>query len=441
MTGEAIGSRVLKFGLVQDGKLIEQGILSGKDALTVGSDPTNTLSVADPIVPKKHRLIETSGNHFKVSVFKGLDCRITLDDKLMSLDELLEKGIAKKKGHYTEFNLSPSSKGKFQIGNTTILYQLIPPPPPPPMLKLPKDLRSGLLKGLDFVFIAILILSVIIHVIVVGVLNTMEVSDNLSSAEQMKFAKKLVTAAEVILVQEEINKDENKEEDKQNAKPKKGGGGAAVKDKGDGGEKGGVENKGLIALITKEGTGGGSIANIINQGLGDDLANAINKFGGVEVARAGNVGNIGKDRKGSGGKGAGGTVGVGDLGAVSGKGTVEGGQRVEQKVKANISGGGAGVTGKIDQASVYSVIRRRIGGVRYCYESQLKTNPSLAGKIRVSFTIGSTGSVTSCSVVSNSMGDVMVQECVARMVRRWQFPPPDEGVVTVGYTFIFSSGG
>lgn len=433
MAGDA-PFRVLKYGLVQDGKIIEEYILGEKEGITLGTDTSNTISVAEGRVPRRHRLIEPYGNSYKLTLFEGIEGKVSVGDQIYSIPEIESSDIISTKGNYTEVKLAETSKGKLVLGRTTILFQLVPPPPPPPILKLPKELRASIWSGFDLFFLTVILLSALFHLSLVTYLSSLEVTDTLSSIDTLKFIKPLVTTKDVEIIEDEFKDDEELKETKAK-KPAGGGGGkkGGLKDE----EDKGVESKGLIALITKHG-GSGSVADILSDGIGEDLTSAIDGVSGVDVAR----GTAARGTRGDGGSGGGGNaVDVGGLASYSSKGSVKSGMRVETKVKSKISGASGGVSGKIDQASVYSVIRRRLGGVRYCYESQLKTNPSLAGKIRVQFTIGSTGGVSSCTVVSNSMGNAMVQECVCRMVRRWKFPEPEEGTVTVGYTFIFSSAG
>ncbi len=424
-------NKVLKYGLVQDGKIIEEGILSEKEGITVGSDPSNTITIAEGKIPRKHRLIEPRGKHYKLLLFKGLVGKVSIGNKVYSVQEIESSDFGVKKGGYTEVELSVKSKGKLLFGKTTILFQLIPPPPPPPILKLPKELKANIWSGIDLFFITIVLLSALFHISLVAYMNSIERSDTLGSEDIAELTKQIISYDDVELI-EDPPEDEALKETKST---KAGGGGGPKEEK----EKG-VGDRGLVALITKMSKTGGSVADIIGEGSNEDLGSAIGKFSGLEVAGKGNVGL----RKGGGdGTGSGSSVNVGDLGSyspLSSKGT---GTRVERKVKSRVGSAPGGVTGKIAPASVYSVIRSRIGGVKYCYEKQLKTNPALAGKIRVQFVIGGSGSVSSCSVVANSLGNTSVQLCVCRMVRRWKFPPPDEGTVTVGYTFIFSavSGG
>ena len=432
MAGETL-SRVLKFGLVQDGKLIEEGILEEKQGITLGYDATNTISVTGDNMPRKHRLVEPSGNGFKLNVIPDVEGKVAVGNAVTDIKDLIQSGAAVQKGNFYEIKLDLTSKGKLSIGKSTILFQLIPPPAAQqPVLKLPKELRSGFVQSFDWFFLAVIILSMAFHIGVASYLNTLEVSESINKDVQNRFFDK-VTAAEVeAVIEEDAPEDENLDD-----KPKAGGGG--TKGGGGGDEEKGVESKGVLALITKTGGPGGSVADIIGEGSG--VMDAIAGLGdGVTVASSGNIGGLGSGpRTGAGGDGTGGAVGLDKIGSVGGSKSAGSLKETKKQVKAAISQAAGGVSGNIDASSVRAVISGRLGGVRYCYEQQLKTNPALQGKVRVSFVIGGSGSVAGCSVSSDTTGNALVSQCVCRMVSRWKFPAPsDGGNVTVTHTFVFS---
>ncbi|MCP4921909.1 MAG: AgmX/PglI C-terminal domain-containing protein, partial [Proteobacteria bacterium] len=60
------------------------------------------------------------------------------------------------------------------------------------------------------------------------------------------------------------------------------------------------------------------------------------------------------------------------------------------------------------------------GQVKYCYESELKNKPSLAGRVEVSFTV-TDGRVVSSSVFGNTTGSDSLGKCIAGKVRSWRF--------------------
>ena len=76
--------------------------------------------------------------------------------------------------------------------------------------------------------------------------------------------------------------------------------------------------------------------------------------------------------------------------------------------------------------------------VQDCYERELKRDPSLAGKIEIEFTIGTSGRVDEAFVASNRMGSDAVGDCIVSRLKRWRFPKPGGGSVTVSFPFIFT---
>lgn len=83
-------------------------------------------------------------------------------------------------------------------------------------------------------------------------------------------------------------------------------------------------------------------------------------------------------------------------------------------------------------------MNRRSGALKGCYESELKKDDSLQGKIKVQFTIEASGRVNQVKVVENTL-NATVGQCVTAQIQRWRFPSPEGGDVTIVYPFVFSS--
>jgi hypothetical protein len=90
-----------------------------------------------------------------------------------------------------------------------------------------------------------------------------------------------------------------------------------------------------------------------------------------------------------------------------------------------------------DKAVLQRVIRRNQRQVRYCYEKQLMKNPALAGKLHAAFEIQMDGSVSKVEIEASEPLKP-VGECIARRIKRWQFPTATT-VTKVRYPFIFKS--
>jgi len=97
------------------------------------------------------------------------------------------------------------------------------------------------------------------------------------------------------------------------------------------------------------------------------------------------------------------------------------------------------VDGELDSGPIAKVIRKQMTSIQDCYNEELKRDPSLKGKVEIELTIGEDGRIEDALVVSNSMGNETVANCILRKLKGWRFPEPDDGSVTVVFPIIFSS--
>lgn len=101
---------------------------------------------------------------------------------------------------------------------------------------------------------------------------------------------------------------------------------------------------------------------------------------------------------------------------------------------------GALVIGSLDKSLIADVIARNRLAIRYCYQRELQKTPTLAGTVRMRFTVAADGSVGTAEVRESTLGSPEVEGCLVRLVQRMQFSPvPGGGVVSVTYPFTFSA--
>ena len=75
-------------------------------------------------------------------------------------------------------------------------------------------------------------------------------------------------------------------------------------------------------------------------------------------------------------------------------------------------------------------------------EDRIIGSITLGGRLVAQFVITGTGTATAVSLASSTVGDARVESCVLDAVRRWQFPRPSTGGVTVvSYPFVFVQPG
>lgn len=222
-------------------------------------------------------------------------------------------------------------------------------------------------------------------------------------------------------------------------------------DEGDAGDKGGdkqkeaaaprskeqvreaVRSKGILAILGAKKSGGGALSDVLGEGgLAGSLDQALSDVGGVVVAQRG------MDVRSARGSGGGKAAGIGDLEAGAGRGMGLG-SKAERKVAASVDTAAFETSGSLSGDAIRQVIQRQLRQVQYCYEKELSTKPDLAGKVVVRITIGEDGAVAKFEIESTTLNDQAVESCILQRVRRWKFPAPDSGTVSVSLPFVFTS--
>lgn len=94
------------------------------------------------------------------------------------------------------------------------------------------------------------------------------------------------------------------------------------------------------------------------------------------------------------------------------------------------------VEGGLDQDQIIAVINRNKGQITYCYEQGLRAQPTIGGRVAVSFIIGPNGKISKANVAESSLGSRTVESCMIARMKTWQFPRP-VGAVNVDVLYPF----
>ncbi len=93
--------------------------------------------------------------------------------------------------------------------------------------------------------------------------------------------------------------------------------------------------------------------------------------------------------------------------------------------------------GGISRYAINATIAKYLNQVRRCYETQLKTKPTIQGLVQMSFEIGASGMLNFANVSRTSLKDKPTEQCIVNKMMTWQFPKPKGGVkVPVKYPFM-----
>ncbi len=194
--------------------------------------------------------------------------------------------------------------------------------------------------------------------------------------------------------------------------------------------------------------------------LGKDGFSADGKMWADNIGEAFGNGGLELLGAGSGGGGKGTGVGLGELGVGHGAGLFGGPGGLGNCLDGNCgSGRGHGLTrmahkptgirmtpmqtqvnGRLPPETIQRVVRQNFGRFRNCYDSGLRTNPGLGGRVVTKFVIDRTGAVSTASDGGSDLPDRAVVACVVRSFSNLSFPQPEGGIVTVNYPFLFTPG-
>ena len=462
------GPKVLRVGIIQNGRPIEERLFRKRQPVSIGQTPKQTFCVPVADIPKSFTLFDLKGDDYVLNFTPKMSGRVSLGDGVHDMSSLRKSGKAKAQGDFHQVKLNNKSRGKVVLGEVTVLFQFVVPPPPKPKPQLPASMRGGFVRDIDWNFAIILMISALVQGgAVFWVENTDWPEPRDVGAIPDRFVQVLapqVKEEEEDKFEEEEKKDEvvdgegEPEEVKEQPKPKPQKRVARVADPDRKAAKMAerkralaktVENKTILRTIgTLGGEGQPSLVDSLTGGADrKSLENAFAGSTGVSTASS-DVERSGLRRAASAkATGTGSKTGIGDLGvkgaAAAKKGVDTGSKREGPKVKARVSLRGATAvvgSGIVDRNAVSAVINRRRGALVSCYERELKKNPNLKGKITVRFTIGTAGRVTSSSVANSTLSSAAVGSCVASRIRGWRFPKPEGGSVSVSKSFVFAPG-
>lgn len=461
LPGGAPHRKILRIGIIQGGRIVEERLLRRRENVTIGQSAKNTFVVPSDSLPRQWLLFELTGGRYVAHFSEGMDARIAVGNEIISFAQLKQSGKIQRRGNSYVFPLDERSRGKIVLGDMTILFQFVTPPPVQPRPQLPASVRGSIASSIDWFFTTIAAFSFLLHLLLVLYLRNVDWPRNPDIEEiPDRFVKMVAQQPPKQPPKKEEAKTDDKAEDtkKDVAEEKKKGSEEKKQKKELSDEERArlaeeraraeaerrarlseqVRSTGLLKLLGAKADAGGSLADVLGKGDVDrDQEKAFEGIGGVGVASGNDAALRGIK---SGGSGSGRVASVGGLrgsGGIVGGGTGEG--PGEKKVSGVVKSEAPAVDGELDPGIVAKEVRSRLGAVKACYERALKRNPRLSGKIVLHWTITAAGTVTAVETETDTMGDNEVTGCIRSLIARWRFPAPSGGSVEVSFPFVFQS--
>ncbi|MFW5877228.1 MAG: TonB family protein [Myxococcota bacterium] len=454
------GPKVLRIGLIQGGKIVEERIIRTRETVSVGTSEKNHFIVATEGMPPQFELFQLVGGDYILNFTDWMKGRVGLPGGVQDLEQLRESGGARNAGTHWQVKLSETSKGKIVMGDVTLLFQFVTPPPVMPRPQLPAAARGGFVKSIDWLFTAFIVFSYMLFFGFIIYLENADwpIDDGIVAVPES--AARLVFEEPVPPPEpEEAEPTEEGEAEEDDDAQEEVAEAPADEEPSQSGDEGPAEDAeaSAEARARMADEAASQAESMILGALGDDGAlsdvlaggavtgsaeDILDQAAGVGVASGESSGNL-RTRSGGGGSGEGGSLGglakAGGGGATKARDT---GEVKERKIRGDIdlgSGGDVGGAGQFDSSAVVRQIRARLRAIQNCYESELRKDPSLAGKVAVEFTIEERGNVTGAKAVQNTTGSSAVGSCVVRTISRFRFNPgPEGGSVAFSYPFVFA---
>ena len=447
------GPKVLRIGLVQGGRVIEERIIKQRLTVTVGSNEKSMFVIPSQAIPPMFKLFELLGNDYYLNFLDGMNGRVALATGITDIQSL--RGQAKKVGGAYQVKLTEEARGKVVVGETTFLFQFVAPPPVQPRPQLPLAVKGGLAAQIDWSLTIIAAFSFLLHFGIVGAMYSdwMDplVGDDFNVGALVDLVKN-IPPPPVVEVPEKTEATAAATATANADKPKAtAAGGAGGKPSGAAGRSAGQVSDTKAAALASQAdamqmqmlaslSGGSSVQGALNRSdiPPVDLSGAAASNAGVARGNGDlKIGGGGAPVQG-GGKG-GGLAGIG--GGTKGDGTGTG-AGTETKV-AGPTGvaqvGGSTATVPISDAD--RVVAGLRGRFRSCYQTGLNSDPNMSGKVIISARVGPNGEVTGADVAQNTGLSPGVASCIAGVVKRATFSAPGGGGSTLSIPVTFVQQG
>ena len=426
------------------------------DKVIVGDNRANDFILPADGLSEQFEMFRRSGKQFSVRVSDALDGKIKINGEESTLEAAISSGkltkvdsiqtAGGKSAQVYETTIQPGDWGVIELGGASMFYQMVEPSDEAGRL------MPWALVGLTGMLALALFLSAFGHG--AFLLECFRAYDPTAELDTYSMPDRFVR----FIAQEPADQPEVDEEivepDEDTAGKKAGGEegkfGAEDSDVPDSKvpktdsemvNKVDANNIGITKALGSNVLGRGPLSKVFGDMDGFDAKM------GVAMSGEGNVLQVGRGsggmglrgtNTGGGGEGYGRVHGLGRMDNGGGKGVkAKIGGRAKTKVKTVVTRGTPNVGQFCAKSNISAVVGRGSGGIKYCYENELQTNPNLAGKVTLSWTVNLQGQVLKAFVASSSLNNKSVESCMTRQVKRWRFDPPKGGHCIIQYPFTF----
>jgi len=466
--------KVLRIGVMQGTRISEERIVRDRSAVTVGATERNTFTVPSGELPPSFELFSIESGAYSLNLTDAMEGQLATPGGIRTLAQVRRDPSAQRTPFGHRVALEESARGKIRLGAVTFLFQFVAAPPPMPKPQLPAALRSHWVKNVDWTynscFSAFLVLAVASVAYVEYAYDP--IVDDALALDDARLVRLLATPPPVAEPEPEPAAEPTAEAsattspsasatpspsarrpapsaaDRASARAadeaRRVANANAAADRAVNAVSNAMNNSADFAALTGVNSSNrGSARDVLAEGgLMTGTAEDLQHAGNITTAN----GHVGVRRSALAMAGPPGGQRLGETTAVRPSGDQIGtGPEVVQArvIRFDADMGDVderGGEGTVNADSVARLIRGQLGGIRSCYERELRQNPALSGRLDVNFTLGTSGRITSASTSGLSAAP-RVGSCVTGRLRGLVFPVPAGGSVDFSFPFTFTPGG
>ena len=452
-------NKVLRIGIIRGPRIVDERLVRIGQDVTVGESERNTFVLPPSHLPPSHKLFVARPDGYYLAFDERMRGKVFTDGAVCPLDQLATRARRHRGLHLIK--LSPSNRGKIQVGDVTVLFQFVQAPPEPRRVVVNfSPLSFG---QVDWVFTCFVIFSFIVNIAGYlylesqpppGKVNIDQIPERMAD---VWFPNEFAEDPEDLEIEDGPEIDETVPADDEPRDDT----GDALADDGEPSSPGGgdqdepadtrtaeqiraereaqLRGEGLAALLLTTNSHNNNGTNALDglvelDGLADDLDEA---FGAErEVRHASLVDLPGGTRQDGAGEGEARTQ---EFTEGFGSGPAGEGHRDQHEVTPIFEPDTPFVDPGVEVSSVTAVVEKKKGKIQSCYERYLKMNPELQGTVEVLIVVAADGSVDEVLVERNTTGSRELGTCIASGIRRWNFPATGE-TYEIAYPFNLFPG-
>jgi hypothetical protein len=153
--------KILRIGLVQGGRIIEEHLIAKPGPITIGQSHRNTIVLPSDALPRTLRLFAYDGTRYTLELGTGVTGTVSFGAEAPMA--LAEHPRLRRLGGSACLSLDARARGRIVLGDAVVLFQFVTAPADVPRPRLPAQVRWSARTAFDWALITLIACSMAAH--------------------------------------------------------------------------------------------------------------------------------------------------------------------------------------------------------------------------------------------------------------------------------------